>query len=64
MEVWQESTGSILPNKTKSGKWNGIKSGKQVSFGNHFVQLTAWYGRQSDRDWVVASTDSNLIVIR
>jgi len=64
VEVWQESTGSILPNKTKSGKWNGIKSGKQVSFGNHFVQLTAWYGRQSDRDWVVASTDSNLIVIR
>jgi hypothetical protein len=64
VEVWQESTGSILPNQTKSGKWNGMKSGKQVSFGNHFVQLTAWYGRPSDRDWVVASTDSNLIVIR
>lgn len=65
IEVWQKRIGSISPNQTKSQKWNGrVPPRKTLSFGTHAIQLMAWHGKKTDRDWVIIRTNPNLIVVQ
>lgn len=64
-KVWQHGTdGPISSNQPKSMQWNGIiTSMKLVSTGAHGLHLAAWQKSSSERDWVVARTQSLLTVI-
>jgi hypothetical protein len=60
--VWSKRIGSITRHRSVPGAWNGQQDDGSVSAGDHALQLTAWWGRESDGSWVIAHAVPTLVV--
>lgn len=63
-KVWQDGTGTISRNQTKSDHWNGIIGmARLVSLGSHSLRLLAWQSQGKDRSSTCAIIEPRLLVI-